>query len=80
MYFHFSLSQSLTVSFMNNSDDDRIVCPHCGRKIIPRLSFYGGRPNARWCPYCTGNIDDYSAWIGIVIIAVLVAAYVYFVD
>lgn len=67
---------------MNNrdSDDDRVVCPHCGRKIIPRLSFSGGFPNARWCPFCKGNIDSSSTWIAIVIILAIVVLYIYIAE
>ncbi len=28
----------------NRRRDDRITCPHCGRKIVPRLVTYRGDP------------------------------------
>lgn len=39
--------------------DDRITCPHCGRKVVPRIRFYQGSPEASYCPFCAGLIKDF---------------------
>lgn len=32
--------------------DDRPECTNCGRKIVPRMSFYQGAPDKSYCPFC----------------------------
>lgn len=43
----------------NRKKDERIECPHCGRKVVPRISFFYGTPEASYCPYCAGLITDF---------------------
>lgn len=63
---------------MDNEQDERIVCPHCGKKITPRLSFYSGTPNGSWCPFCKGRVDEDGALLGIaVVVAIIVGLYFY---
>lgn len=45
----------------NRPNDDRITCPSCAKKIVPRVSFYGGKPQASYCPYCATKINDFGA-------------------
>ncbi|UQB41361.1 cold shock domain-containing protein [Thiomicrospira microaerophila] len=40
--------------------DGKISCPHCHMKMIPRINFYQGRPEASFCPYCGGKVKDFS--------------------
>lgn len=41
----------------NRRRDDRITCPHCGRKIIPRVVINNGAPEQSICPYCGNRIE-----------------------
>mgnify|MGYP001377464751 CR=1 FL=1 len=40
--------------------DDRINCPHCNKKIVPRLVTYRGEPEKTLCPYCGGVVKSFS--------------------
>jgi CspA family cold shock protein len=39
--------------------DGRISCPHCSRLIVPRMTFWHGRPNRSFCPYCAGEVRNF---------------------
>ncbi|MBE6422812.1 cold-shock protein [Succinivibrio dextrinosolvens] len=43
----------------NRRRDDRITCPNCGRKIVPRLVTYQGSPEKSLCPYCGARIQTF---------------------
>lgn len=40
--------------------DDRINCPSCGKKIVPRMITYQGRPERSVCPYCAATVKTFS--------------------
>lgn len=40
--------------------DDRVHCPHCGKKMVPRMSFDRGSPHRSYCPFCGGMVKDFS--------------------
>ncbi|WP_339013230.1 cold shock domain-containing protein [Aeromonas popoffii] len=40
--------------------DDRINCPSCDKKIVPRLITYGGSPKKSVCPYCAATVKTFS--------------------
>jgi cold shock CspA family protein len=40
-------------------EDGRVSCPHCSRPIVPRMTFWYGRPNRSFCPYCAGEIRNF---------------------
>lgn len=42
------------------STDDRITCPSCGKKIIPRMQFSNGEPYATLCPFCATEIKKFE--------------------
>ena len=44
----------------NKRVDDRIVCPSCGKKIVPRMIFEQGRPSYSVCPFCGKMVKDFS--------------------
>ncbi|APC95235.1 cold shock domain-containing protein [Francisella tularensis subsp. novicida] len=44
-----------------NKKDERETCPHCNKKIVPRMSFYNGKPNKSYCPFCGGLVKNFSA-------------------
>ncbi len=58
--------------------DERIICPHCGRRITPRLSFLHGEPYRTWCPYCKGRLDDDDGILPGVLLLVLIATALYY--
>lgn len=43
-----------------NSNDDRINCPNCNKKIVPRMITYKGEPEKSVCPYCATTIQKFS--------------------
>lgn len=40
-------------------NDDRIICPECGKKIIPRITTYKGTPMHSLCPYCGAKVKQF---------------------
>lgn len=40
--------------------DDRITCPSCGRKVVPRMVTYRGEPDKTLCPYCGTIIKTFE--------------------
>ncbi|SFS31310.1 'Cold-shock' DNA-binding domain-containing protein [Succinivibrio dextrinosolvens] len=59
----------------NNRHDDRITCPNCGRKIVPRLVTNQGQAEKSLCPYCGAKVKtfpmSYVQW-GVFVILLLV--------
>lgn len=39
--------------------DDRILCPNCEKKIVPRIIVYQGTPERSVCPYCAETVKDF---------------------
>ncbi len=48
------------------TNDDRIACPHCERKMVPRVVFSYGRPMYSVCPYCGKMVKDFNGFATIV--------------
>jgi cold shock CspA family protein len=46
----------------NKPQDDRIVCPNCKRKIVPRMITYRGDPDKTVCPYCATQIQSFGGY------------------
>ncbi len=40
--------------------DDRVNCPGCGKKIVPRIITYRGEPEKSVCPYCAATVVKFS--------------------
>ena len=40
-------------------DDGKLLCPHCGKRVVPRVVTYAGQPSASYCPLCGGLINDF---------------------
>lgn len=53
--------RSSTISRNSDKIDDRIKCPNCGKKIIPRLIISQGEPDYSVCPYCATTIKNFKA-------------------
>ncbi len=32
--------------------DERVVCAHCGKKMVPRIAMHYGKPTGSFCPFC----------------------------
>lgn len=43
-----------------NKNDDRITCPNCAKKIIPRMQFNNGEPYATLCPFCATEVKKFE--------------------
>jgi cold shock CspA family protein len=55
--------------------DDRVNCPGCGKKIVPRIITYRGEPQKSVCPYCASVVKDFSTnMLGFIILAVIIIA------
>lgn len=68
----------------NRRRDDRITCPHCGRKIVPRLVTYRGDPEHSLCPYCGTIVKDFNPHtfelvVSVILIVVLLVAILSFI-
>ena len=50
---------------MNKQTDNRIICPKCKRRIVPRITFCYREPEASWCPFCGYQIKSFTADGGI---------------
>ena len=55
----------------NKRRNDRITCPHCGRKIVPRLVTYRGAPEHSLCPYCGSIVKNFSSGYFEIVVAVV---------
>ena len=44
----------------NRPADDRINCPRCGKKIVPRMIIYRGELEKSVCPYCGATVKKFS--------------------
>jgi cold shock CspA family protein/DNA-directed RNA polymerase subunit RPC12/RpoP len=40
--------------------DERVDCPGCSKKIVPRLVFQGGEPVKSVCPYCAATVKRFE--------------------
>ncbi len=54
-------SQSKNQSNGGRRPDDRATCPHCGKKMVPRLITYRGSPKKSLCPFCGGVYKEFSS-------------------
>ncbi len=41
--------------------DDRINCPGCDKKIVPRMITYRGEPDKSICPYCATTVQSFGS-------------------
>lgn len=41
-------------------NDSKVVCPHCGKRVLPRMSFFHGTPSQSFCPICGGLIRNFN--------------------
>lgn len=44
----------------NRPQDDRVNCPNCDKKIVPRMITYRGKPEKSVCPYCAATVKTFS--------------------
>jgi len=65
---------------MNNYQDDRVTCPNCQKKIIPRLTFENAEPRASWCPMCGKKVEDFfnSGDVALAVLALVGIVYFFF--
>ena len=69
---------------INNTNDNRVECPHCHKKIMPRLVTYAGKADRSLCPLCGSVISEFVSadslteifpkWLIIFAVIALVAA------
>ena len=57
----------------SRSTDDRINCPSCGKKIVPRMITYRGNPEKSVCPYCAATIKTFgSNPLGLIVVVIII--------
>jgi cold shock CspA family protein/predicted RNA-binding Zn-ribbon protein involved in translation (DUF1610 family) len=47
----------------NRYSDDRATCPHCGKKMIPRIITYQGEAHKSVCPFCGETYKKFGCFI-----------------
>jgi cold shock CspA family protein len=52
----------------SKGQDDRIPCPHCGKKIVPRIITDRGSLSHSVCPFCGGTVKSFRSWRPLVLI------------
>jgi len=55
-----SRNSSESRSSGNQRADDRATCPHCGKKMVPRIITYRGSPQKSLCPFCGGTYKTFG--------------------
>ena len=55
-----TISRSRYIDRNSNKTDDRIECPGCGKKIVPRLIISDGEPHHSVCPYCAETVKHFK--------------------
>jgi cold shock CspA family protein len=53
--------------------DEREICAHCGKKIVPRLIVYQGEVRRSVCPFCGGTHRRFAIPRLVLVVLVLVA-------
>ena len=41
--------------------DDRITCPHCNRKMVPRIYYLNHSPYKSNCPFCGKEVERFQS-------------------
>ncbi len=54
------ITSKVASSRHNTRQDDRINCPSCHKKIVPRMITYRGKPEKSVCPYCAATVRTFS--------------------
>ncbi|MGR5118131.1 cold shock domain-containing protein [Vibrio astriarenae] len=58
-------------------NDDRINCPSCNKKIVPRMITFKGAPSKSVCPFCAETIKVFGSntagyiFFGVIIFVIL---------
>lgn len=45
----------------SKKQDDRIICPQCKKKIIPRIQYLNNAPYVSHCPYCACTVKQFQS-------------------
>ncbi|MDD9200871.1 cold-shock protein, partial [Aliivibrio sp. S2MY1] len=60
----------------HNQTDDRINCPSCKKKIVPRMITYKGEPDKSVCPYCAATVSTFGNSFSFYITVIAVIAFI----
>lgn len=52
-------AEAVSVIAKRSRQDDRVTCRSCGRKMVPRMTFYRGAPQTSHCPFCAAIYRDF---------------------
>ncbi|WP_171053614.1 cold-shock protein [Vibrio rotiferianus] len=59
--------------------DDRVNCPNCNKKIVPRMITYRGEPDKSVCPYCAATVQNFRSNIIAYIVLGFVVMFILFI-
>lgn len=60
-------SRATNITIVEKSEtqtDDRVQCPNCKKKIVPRIVFDYGEPHHSICPYCASKVKQFKEYSG----------------
>lgn len=65
-------------------DDGRVRCPNCGKRVVPRIVTWRGKPEASYCPLCGSLLKQMmkesasfsGSILGLLVAATLTAVFV----
>jgi hypothetical protein len=53
-------------SVSKENSGSSVVCPHCNKKMVPRVTMRNGYPSESFCPFCGGSYKKFPMfWIKI---------------
>lgn len=52
--------RSTATSQSSGRSDDRVECPSCRKRMVPRMVTYQGSPSKSLCPFCGTTYKDFS--------------------
>ncbi|MDP3266276.1 MAG: cold shock domain-containing protein [Sulfuricurvum sp.] len=54
-----SAVEKCNAAYTTNAKDDRVLCPSCSKKIVPRMITFRGKPDKSVCPYCAATVKNF---------------------
>jgi len=55
-----TITERATTTSYTQRVDDRVTCPHCNKKMVPRIITHQGSLSKSVCPFCGGTYKDFS--------------------
>ena len=55
-----TITQKVSQQATSRGSDDRVTCPHCDKKMVPRIITDRGSLSKSVCPFCGGTYKDFG--------------------